>query len=108
MKSGSRVYVELDMDLDVVYEFLEGTGPVEIVVDRLALRSASQIEALKDAIQARRNDASLEFEARLKSIGGGWWTAALQYPTMGLLLGPIDFDLWLLDQVMTYSSSEMG
>lgn len=109
IKSGRRIYVELGKDLAVVHEFLQGTGSMQDVVSRLALRSVSQIEALNHHIRARGNlYAGLDFEAKVALVGDGRWTAALQYATMGLLLGPLGFDVWLLNQVITRSSSEMG
>jgi hypothetical protein len=109
IKSGRRIYVELGKDLAVVHEFLQGTGSMQDVVSRLALRSVSQIEALNRHIRARGNlYAGLDFEAKVALVGDGRWTAALQYATVGLLLGPLGFDVWLLNQVITRSSSEMG
>jgi hypothetical protein len=108
IKCGRRIYVELDKDLAAVHDFLEGTESVENVVNRFASRSVSQIEVLKHNIWAKGTlYASLDFEAKPAFVGRSWWRAGLQYATTGVLLGPIGFDVWLLDQVMTHLASEM-
>jgi hypothetical protein len=96
-----RVYFDLGRDLAVIHQLLQGTLPPEnmkAMVTNLALRSAYEIEALNYTFRATTNgvDLALAVSTVLDQSGE---SQAVKYAMIGLLLGPVGFDLWLMNQV---------
>jgi len=96
-----RVYFEIGQDVAALYNLLQGTMTPENMkrlVTTLALRSAYEIEALNYTFRATMNgvDLGLAVSTVLDQSGE---SQAVKYAMIGLLLGPVGFDLWLMNQV---------
>lgn len=66
----------------------------------LALRSPYEIEALNYTFGATTNGVDLALAASTVLDQSGE-SQAVKYAMIGLLLGPVGFDLWLMSQVAT-------
>jgi len=100
-RPGAAVYHLMGSDLHQLRNFLNGVLPVENLkplMDALAQRSPYEIEALKYAFGATSNGVELwlALKAVLERNGE---SQAVIYAVVGLLLGPVGFDIWLLNEV---------
>jgi len=98
---GRPVYHLMGRDLFNLQSFLNGTVTIENlkpILDSLVQRSPYEIEALKYAFAATSNGVELWLAAKTVLENNGGCQAAI-YAMIGLLLGPVGFDVWLLNEV---------
>jgi len=100
-RPGAAVYHLMGSDLYQLQNFLNGVVTVENLkplLDALAQRSPYEIEALKYAFGATSNGVELWLAVKTVLERTGESQAAI-YAVLGLLLGPVGFDIWLLNEV---------